>query len=455
MQSPPFFIKTIKKKQKKSFQSQKKKKETLQSIMDSPFFRKHWSDFAPRRQIVREVPVHRPAKPSSKVVSIPVHFVGSEQSRSESALKIQKVFRGFLVRKSMKKIAAIKGEVDEIDRRISQNETIELIRKDAKERLRVNETLMNLLFRLDSVKGVDSGVRVCRKTVIKKAIALQERVDSIVAGDQTLGDDQAMETKDGDHNGDKVADYIPESEPKDPEIDPNPESFATLGDDQAMETKDEEDNGDNAADYTPESEPKYPEVDPNPESFADCSDSSEIDLDQTLGKEGKAREIKEEADEEAVMKANEDKEAFEDKRESNGDDTLSQSGSSVDPQKEEEDDDEMEIVQAEKEEGTIEENSNSKAKEGDNKKKKELLERMIEENEKMMSLLADLYEKNEVQTRLLSSLSKRVEQLEKAFVCDKLRKKKKRRAAASATVGSVDSLEKCPDANATKKSEKR
>ncbi|MCI64828.1 BAG family molecular chaperone regulator 5 mitochondrial-like, partial [Trifolium medium] len=40
----------------------------------------------------------------SKVVSIPVHFVGSERNRADSATKIQKFARGFLVRKSLKKM---------------------------------------------------------------------------------------------------------------------------------------------------------------------------------------------------------------------------------------------------------------------------------------------------------------------------------------------------------------
>ncbi|KAB2624984.1 BAG family molecular chaperone regulator 5 [Pyrus ussuriensis x Pyrus communis] len=95
-----------------------------------------------------------------------------------------------MVRKSVRKIAAIRVEVGEISKRISKREAVELIRRDAKERLRVNETLMNLLLKLDSVEGVDSGVRDFRRAVIKKAIALQERVDSAVAEspqiDQTL-----------------------------------------------------------------------------------------------------------------------------------------------------------------------------------------------------------------------------------------------------------------------------
>ena len=55
-----------------------------------------------------------------------------------------------------------------------------------KERLRVNEMLMSLLFWLDSVRSVDLGVRDCQKSVIKREIALQEFLDSIVADGQTL-----------------------------------------------------------------------------------------------------------------------------------------------------------------------------------------------------------------------------------------------------------------------------
>ena len=75
------------------------------------------------------------------------------------------------MRKSVKKITTIRREVDEVERRISREEVLESM-KDPKERLRVNKTLMSLLFRLDSVRGIDSGVRDCQKSVIKRAIAL-------------------------------------------------------------------------------------------------------------------------------------------------------------------------------------------------------------------------------------------------------------------------------------------
>ncbi|KAB1201423.1 BAG family molecular chaperone regulator 5, mitochondrial [Morella rubra] len=160
--------------------------------MDSPFRTNRWN-FPSSATGIRAQPK---ATPSRKVVSIPVHFVGSERSRSDSALKIQKVFRGFLVRKSVRKIAALRSEVDEIEKKISEKETVEKLRSDPKERLRVNETLMSLLFRLDSVRGVYPTVRDCRKAVIKRAIASQEMVDAIVSGQQIPGTvDEASEAE--------------------------------------------------------------------------------------------------------------------------------------------------------------------------------------------------------------------------------------------------------------------
>ncbi|KAG6582024.1 BAG family molecular chaperone regulator 5, mitochondrial, partial [Cucurbita argyrosperma subsp. sororia] len=153
--------------------------------MESPFFRNHWNYHPQRPRYVpsmMETPVHRRAVPVvPKVVSIPVRFVESEKSRSDSATTIQKVFRGFLVRKSVKNVVAIEREVDEIQRRLANEETVDLIRRDANERIKCGEMLMSLLLRLDSVKGVDLGIRNFRKAVIKKAIALQEKVDSIAA----------------------------------------------------------------------------------------------------------------------------------------------------------------------------------------------------------------------------------------------------------------------------------
>lgn len=238
--------------------------------METPFLRPRYYSLRNRH-----VPVQRQPARAPKVVSIPVQdAAGSERRPSDSALKIQKAFRGFLVRKNVNKIAAIKREVDEMEMRISKKETAELVRSDAKERLKVNETLMNLLLGLDSVKGVDPGVRDLRRAVIKKAIALQERVEA--SAEQTT-----------------EMDYL------------------------------------------------------------SCSSQNSME------DEG--------VDDEEVVKT-------------------------------------------------------------ESKKKKEnnLLGRMVEENEKMMGLMRELLHRNEKQTGLLSSLSQRVEQLERALIDERLKKKKKR-----------------------------
>ncbi|XP_076947555.1 6,7,8-trihydroxycoumarin synthase-like [Bidens hawaiensis] len=172
-------------------------------MMNGPFFR-NYSSQQPSHSS-RSVPVQRTQqKPSPKVISVPVHFVSSDQPpttismlKDSAAIKIQKVFRGFAVRKSVKKIDSIRHEVTEIERRINNIEVVNLIRGDARERLRVNETLMALLFKLDSIRGVDSGVRDLRKAVTKKAIALQEKVDSIAIAKpdhQTLDSHSPEET---------------------------------------------------------------------------------------------------------------------------------------------------------------------------------------------------------------------------------------------------------------------
>ncbi|MFS8011492.1 putative IQ motif, EF-hand binding, BAG domain, BAG domain superfamily [Helianthus anomalus] len=181
-------------------------------MMNGPFFRKQqpWSSS-------RSVPVQQAQQKSSpKVISVPVHFVSSDQPpttismlKDSAALKIQKLFRGFLVRKSVKKIASIRNEVYDIERRIDDTEVVSLIRRDAKERLRVNETLMSLLFKLDSIRGVDCGIRDLRKAVTKKAIALQEKVDSV--DHQTLDSNSPGEVDSPDNVGTSALDQATEA----------------------------------------------------------------------------------------------------------------------------------------------------------------------------------------------------------------------------------------------------
>ncbi|KAL1565337.1 BAG family molecular chaperone regulator 5, mitochondrial-like [Salvia divinorum] len=156
--------------------------------MYSPFFTNHrryqqpHPTYHPFHPVYHVDPATEDLRPA-KVVRIPVQYAGSERlDRAESAVKIQKVFSGFLARKSLRKVKDIEIEVDEIEERLKSAEAVELLKTDAKERLRMSESLMSLLLKLDSIRGVDFGVRAFRKAVIRKAIALQERIDAIVAG---------------------------------------------------------------------------------------------------------------------------------------------------------------------------------------------------------------------------------------------------------------------------------
>ncbi|KAL5760253.1 hypothetical protein ACOSP7_018765 [Xanthoceras sorbifolium] len=339
-------------------------------MMDSPFYRTY------RDLTSRPLTSHAPS-----VREIPVHFVGSERPeiRSESAVKIQRVFRGFLVRKCVKKIAEIRAEVEEIEMRMSEKETVELIQRDSKERLRVNETLMSLLFKLDSVRGVDSGVRDCRKAVIKRTIALQEILDSVMICNNNNNDnvDQVV-----------VDDVV----------------------DRTVEEEYTEHDGENH-----DSEEIVHNYHVLPSSVSDCRpEEDSVEMSQTESQSDSFS-----ANPESLIEACEEDDASSLKQEKNNDG--------------------VETNRIEDKGANVEE-----SKEESVRNRELLLKRMVEDNEKMMSLMAQLFERNEMQTRLLSSLSQRVEQLERAFLCDRLRRKKKRQAAAVA-VGTIDGCDMSRD----------
>lgn len=168
--------------------------------MDSPFYRSHWGSSPRYPPNFRAVPISNskttplPSHKPPKVVSIPVQFVQAADnsskpnpnpnSRSDYAIRIQKLFRGFRVRKNTKKLLEIQQELREVETAILDSETVEAIKRDERERLKVSERLMSLLFRLDSMGGFDCAVKDLRKTLIRRAIVLQEKVDSISVIDQ-------------------------------------------------------------------------------------------------------------------------------------------------------------------------------------------------------------------------------------------------------------------------------
>lgn len=263
---------------------------------------------------------NRVKRTPSKVISIPVHFVGSERSRTESATKIQRVAKGFLVRKSVKKMISMKVELEEMENTVNAPETVELMKKEQKEKVRIAETIMNLLLKLDSVRVFHcSALRDFRKSLIKRAIVIQEFVDEIQLVPPTQVS-SAAENEMNDH-------LVNEVEGQEEEHEEEQEEGEKMG----MDDEREESVGTNLV------------------------------------------------EEDCVVK----------------------------------------VKQEEKEE------EEEKCKGGDDGNK-EMLKRMMEENEKMMNMMTQLFERNEMQTSLLTSLTQRVDQLERAFTFDRLRRKKRR-----------------------------
>ncbi|XP_074303340.1 uncharacterized protein LOC141637814 [Silene latifolia] len=151
-------------------------------------FERHDSDNYPRFDTNNNR--RRPRPPMPPVRSVPVNFM---PTRSDYAVKIQKAFRGFRIRKNVRKILELKRGVEEVEKDVMDGDTIELIIRDDRHRLKVSETLMALLLKLDSIGGLNDSVRICRKAVIRKAILLQERIDSIVADATATADDDKSE----------------------------------------------------------------------------------------------------------------------------------------------------------------------------------------------------------------------------------------------------------------------
>lgn len=338
----------------------------------------------------------------------------------------------------MKKILATKRQVDEIEKRILMKETVELMRRDQKEKLKINEMLMSLLLKLDSVRGVDSGVRDCRKAVIKKAIALQETVDSIAAaanGDDSVvsaGEKGVDETGEGEEEDGSVANAADELQNGAAESEA---VVSVLAD--SREAREEFNGTLENVDMASEGERKVECDGDVPTMMSDYCEPERV-----LEVVNETVELKEaENDETACQGEDRDLEKQVDK---DGDcmgtsQTESQSDSSAslmegDDEEEEEHSGRVEI-EKKGDEGEVKSNDESTRRRG-----KELLERMMEDNERMMGLMAELFERNEMQTRLLSSLSQRVEQLERAYICDQLRRRKKKRNAA----GLLDCLESTP-----------
>lgn len=116
-------------------------------------------------------------------VPITVHFPGAAAA---AAVRIQAAYRGHLVRSLVRRVRDADAEAGRFDRLIRMQETVDAVRRDERERLRVAEGLMGALLRLDGVPGFYPAVRELRRAASRRIVALQELLDAIV-GERVAG----------------------------------------------------------------------------------------------------------------------------------------------------------------------------------------------------------------------------------------------------------------------------
>ncbi|KAJ8759768.1 hypothetical protein K2173_009869 [Erythroxylum novogranatense] len=122
--------------------------------------------------------------PTHRTLQVPI---SNPQSEDSAAAKIQSSYRAHRIRKLYRTISSVNSEADELQRQIQRQETVDALRSSERERLRMNEALMRLLLRLDSVPGVDPAVREARRKVSRRIVGLQEILDG-VCGSKLVGE---------------------------------------------------------------------------------------------------------------------------------------------------------------------------------------------------------------------------------------------------------------------------
>ncbi|MFS8025896.1 putative IQ motif, EF-hand binding, BAG domain, BAG domain superfamily [Helianthus anomalus] len=115
-------------------------------------------------------------KPTSTEIPITFH---SSNLQSTAATKIQSAYRSHKIRNLTNKIKTVNHQADKLQHLIQQQETVDAVRANNKERIKINEALMKLLFTLDSVPGFDPTVRELRRNVSRRIVGLQEILDGI------------------------------------------------------------------------------------------------------------------------------------------------------------------------------------------------------------------------------------------------------------------------------------
>ncbi|XP_028755307.1 BAG family molecular chaperone regulator 5, mitochondrial [Neltuma alba] len=100
-------------------------------------------------------------------------------SQPDAAIKIQSAYRSHRIRALYRRIASVDSEADHLQRLIQRQDTVDAVRSNELEKLKMNEALMALLLRLDSVPGIDPTVREARRKVSRRIVGLQEILDSV------------------------------------------------------------------------------------------------------------------------------------------------------------------------------------------------------------------------------------------------------------------------------------
>ncbi|XP_012066746.1 BAG family molecular chaperone regulator 5, mitochondrial [Jatropha curcas] len=124
----------------------------------------------------KEIPINSPSKD-------PLVTIIDHPPQPDAAAKIQAAYRAHIIRTLYKKISSVNSEADQLEHKIQRQETVDAIRSDEREKLRINEALMGLLLRLDSVPGIDPTLREARRKVSHRIVGLQEIVDGICGND--------------------------------------------------------------------------------------------------------------------------------------------------------------------------------------------------------------------------------------------------------------------------------
>ncbi|KAA8520176.1 hypothetical protein F0562_014432 [Nyssa sinensis] len=123
-----------------------------------------------------EIPIDSASE--DPTIPITVHLPTS-QSQTSAAVKIQAAYRSYKVRTLVNIILAVNSETNRLERLIQRQETVDAVRTDNRERIKMNEALMGLLLRLDSVPGFDQTVRELRRHVSRRIVGLQEILDAV------------------------------------------------------------------------------------------------------------------------------------------------------------------------------------------------------------------------------------------------------------------------------------